>query len=102
MDCSARNWFPDAMSELLTAAFLLLVLLGSSAIGLLVRPWLSERHRTRDTFELIQLVTTMLVTFAAIVLGLLTSSAKSSFDRMSSDLRGLGSELIQLDRCLRD
>jgi hypothetical protein len=90
------------MSELLNAAVLLLVLLGSAAAGLFLRPFLSERHSTRETFELVQLVTTMLVTFAALVLGLLTSSAKMSFDRVGNDLRGLGSDLIQLNQCLRD
>src|ERR1700760_1252665 len=90
------------MSELLNATLLLFVLLGSTAAGLWLRPLLSERHSTRETFELIQLVTTMLVTFAALVLGLLTSSAKTSFDQMNNDLRGLGSDLIQLDQCLRD
>ncbi|PPQ30482.1 bestrophin-like domain [Rhodopila globiformis] len=90
------------MSELLNAATLLLVLLGSAALGLLLRPLLSERHTTRETFELIQIVTTMLVTFAALVLGLLTSSAKTSFDRAGNDLQALGSDLIQVDQCLRD
>jgi hypothetical protein len=90
------------MTELVDAAVLLLILLGSSAAGLFVRPLLSEHHRSRETFELVQLVTTMLVTFAALVLGLLTSSAKSSFDTVGSDLRGLGSDLIQLDQSLRE
>jgi hypothetical protein len=90
------------MTELSIAALLLVVLLCSSAAGVFIRPLLSERHSTRETFELIQLVTTMLVTFAALVLGLLTSSAKTSFDRVGNDLRGLGSDLIQLDQCLRD
>jgi hypothetical protein len=31
----------------------------------------------------------MLMTFAALVLGLLTSSVKSSFDKVGNDLRGL-------------
>src|SRR3954463_7306440 len=77
------------MTELSNAALLLVVLLCSSAAGLFIRPLLSERHITREIFELIQLVTTMLVTFAALVLGLLTSSAKTSFDRVGNDLRGL-------------
>jgi hypothetical protein len=36
---------------------------------------LSERHKTRETIELLQVTVTMLVTFAAIVLGLLITSA---------------------------
>jgi hypothetical protein len=89
------------MSELSGAATLLLILLGSSALGVFVRRFLSERHRTQETTDLVRLVVTMLVTFAALVLGLLTSSVKASFDTVDNDLRGLAIQLIQLDRSLR-
>jgi hypothetical protein len=90
------------MTEFADAGFVLLVLLGSSALGSFVRPLLSERHRSREVIEFVQLVVAMLVTFAALVLGLLTSSAKSSFDKVGNDLRGLAIQLIQVDRCLRE
>jgi hypothetical protein len=89
------------MNELGGAVILLLILLGGSAVGVSIRPFLSERHRSRETTDLIQLVLTMLVTFAALVLGLLTSSVKASFDAIDTDLRGLSIQLIQLDRSLR-
>jgi hypothetical protein len=89
------------MSELGDAVMLLLILLGGSALGFFVRPFLSERHRARETTELIQLVMTMLVTFAALVLGLLTSSVKGSFDAVDNDLRSFSVQLIQLDRSLK-
>ena len=89
------------MSELSGAAILLLILLGGSALGVFVRRFLSERHRSQETNDLIRLVVTMLVTFAALVLGLLTSSVKASFDTVDNDLRGVAIHLIQLDRSLR-
>ena len=89
------------MSELSGAAILLLILLGGSALGVFVRRFLSERHRSPETNDLIRLVVTMLVTFAALVLGLLTSSVKASFDAVDTDLRGVAIQLIQLDRSLR-
>jgi uncharacterized membrane protein YoaK (UPF0700 family) len=89
------------MSELGNAALMLLLLIGGSALGIVVRPALSEHHRSRETTELVQLVVTMLVTFAALVLGLLTNSVKASFDGIDSDLRGFSVQLIQLDRTLR-
>jgi hypothetical protein len=52
------------MTELGGAAIMLLLLLGGSGFGMLVRPFLSERHRSRETTDLIQLVLIMLVTFA--------------------------------------
>lgn len=89
------------MSELSDAAVLLLILLAATAVGMLVRPLLSERHRTRETTELIFVVVTMLVTFAGLVLGLLTTSAKTSFDTVDDDLRSFAIQLIQIDRTLR-
>jgi hypothetical protein len=90
------------MTEFESAAVLLLFLLVGSAVGMFIRPFLSERHRGRETTDLIALVMTMLVTFAALVLGLLTSSAKASFDTVEDDLRNVSIQLIQLNRSLRD
>jgi Protein of unknown function (DUF4239) len=89
-------------NEFLDAGLLLIVLLGSSALGLVVRPLLSEAHRSRETTEFVRLVVTMLMTFVALVLGLLTSSAKASFDQVGNELKGLSVMLIQLDRSLRE
>ncbi len=90
------------MTELLYAGLLLLILLGTSALGMLIGRRLPEHHRSRDTVELVWLVVTMLVTFAAIVLGLLTTSVKSSFDAVGAGFRTYAGELTQLDRSLRD
>jgi hypothetical protein len=79
---------------LLDAGVVLVILLGCSTLGLRVRPLLSERHRSREVIEFVQLVVAMLVTFAALVLGLLTSSVKTSFDKVGDDLRGLAIQLI--------
>src|SRR5215470_5863991 len=83
------------------AAIVLVILLGGSALGLLIRPLLSERHRSREVIEFVQLVVAMLMTFVALVLGLLTSSVKSSFDKVGNDLKALAIQVIQLDRSLR-
>jgi hypothetical protein len=89
------------MTELFNTAVVFLILLGSGVAGLYVRPLLSERHRSHETFELVRLVVTMLVTFAALVLGLLTTSVKSSFDTVNTDLRSMATDLIQLDQAMR-
>jgi hypothetical protein len=89
------------MSELGDAAILLLALLAGTALGMIVRPFLSEHHRSLETTDLIRLVVTMLVTFAGLVLGLLTSSVKASYDAVDGDLRSFAVQLIQLDRILR-
>ena len=81
---------------------LLLCLCGSSIVGFWLRRALDDRHFTHDTLDSMRLVITMLVTFAALVLGLLTSSAKSRFDNQVDVLRSYGISLIELDQRLRE
>ena len=63
-----------------SSLFLLILLSASAAAGFFVNSRLHEKHKSRDSIELVQLGITLLVTFAAIVLGLLTTSVKSAFD----------------------
>jgi len=90
------------MTEIETALLVFVLLLGGTGLGVLLRPLLPEEHRKHETVQLVQLVLGMLVTFAALVLSLLTTSAKSSFDTATNDMRAYAGELIQLDGSLRD
>lgn len=90
------------MSEAASALLVFVLVLAAAGIGVVVRPLLPEEHKAHETVQLVQLVIGMLVTFASLVLGLLTASAKSSFDTVTSDLRDYAAELIQLDQRLRD
>jgi hypothetical protein len=90
------------MMQFLNAVLVTALLLGSAVVGLYVRPLLAERHRSQETMDLVRLVTTMLVTFAALVLGLLTTSVKSARDQVNGDLRGFGVMIIELDQTLRE
>lgn len=90
------------MYELRSSALVFVILLACSAFGLLVKPFLSEHHRSRETVELVQVVVTMLVTFTALVLGLQTNSVKANFDEVAGELRTYSVELIQLDMALRE
>ncbi len=78
------------------------VLLLASFAGWAVQHILPDRHRTRDTIDAVRLVLGMLVTFAALVLGLLTSSAKGHFDTHATNLQLFGIDLITLDQRLRE
>jgi hypothetical protein len=79
-----------------------LALVVATWLGWQVQQRLSERHRARETVDSIRLILSMLVTFAAIVLGLLTSSAKSHFDASEASLQSYGVDLIALDQRLRE
>ena len=90
------------MSEVGSALLVFALLLMATGIGVWVRPLLPEEHKAHETVQLIQLVIGMLVTFAALVLGLLTASAKSSFDTASNDLRTYAADLIEFDTTMRE
>ncbi len=74
----------------------------SAAFGRYVRPRLPETHRARETTETMHLMIGMLVTFAALVLGLLTASVKTSFDQAIFERRDYALQLTQMDQCLRN
>ncbi|HET6196660.1 MAG TPA: hypothetical protein VFE12_12925, partial [Acetobacteraceae bacterium] len=70
--------------------------------GLILRRHLPERHRDRDTLDFVRLVVGALVTFLAIVLGLLTASAQSHFDNVGNTYRHMAGQVVQLDDALRE
>ena len=74
----------------------------SAALGFFIHSRLSEKHRSAESIALVQLMITLLVTFTAIVLGLLTTSVKAGFDAAYSARGDDAAQLAQLDRCLRD
>ena len=82
--------------------FLLILLCASAAVGFFANSRLQEKHKSRDSIELVQLAITLLVTFTAIVLGLLTTSVKSGFDAAYNARGAYAGQLAQIDRCLRD
>lgn len=82
-------------------ALLFLILLVSAAIGWMAQRKLHERHVSQDAVESIRLLMGMLLTFSALVLGLLTSNAKQRFDGYNNDLSAFGVSLVELDHHLR-
>jgi hypothetical protein len=69
-------------------------------IGVLLNPRLPDHHRDADSRDVVKLVMGLIATVAALVLGLLISSAHSSFVEQQSEIQHLGVKLIQLNRAL--
>ncbi len=76
-------------------------LLGASVVGMLLHRRLNERQKSRETADQIRLVISILVTFTALVLGLLLSNSKASYDAFDSRLRAFAGSIIELDQRLR-
>ena len=90
------------MREIASGLVVFVLLCASAGVGILIRPRLPEHHRTRETVELTQITIGLLVTFAAVVLGLLTASVKHGYDSAAQDRQHYALQLTMLDQCLRD
>ena len=85
------------MRSLALALIPFLVFVGAALLGMRLRSRLKERHKGPETTDLLRMATTMLVTFAALVLGLLISSAKRNYDNVEDAIYKYAAALIELD-----
>jgi hypothetical protein len=69
-------------------------------LGMLLRVVLPEHQLSADSRDAVKLGMGLVATMAALVLGLLTASAKTSFDLQSTELTDMSSKIVVLDRIL--
>ena len=97
-----RAGVDDVIAELWSTLIVFALLSGCAWLGRFVRPRLPESHRARETVEIMQTMVGMLVTLAALVLGLLTASVRSGYDGARHDRQQYALQISGLDRCLRN
>lgn len=68
--------------------------------GILLQRALPEHHLHESSKDVVKLVTGLLATLSALVLGLLIASSKSSFDALNDDFRQSAAKTIMIDRIL--
>jgi hypothetical protein len=73
---------------------------GGMLLGVSLRAKLPKHHLSDESKDVLKLGIGMIATLAALVLGLLTASAKGSFDARNSGLIRAGSNIILLDRVM--
>jgi hypothetical protein len=73
---------------------------GGALLGMLLQTVLPEHHLNEASKDIVKLVTGMIATLAALVLGLLVASAKTSFDSANEGFRQSSARIILLDRAL--
>ena len=69
-------------------------------VGLLLQNILPAHHQDAASKDAVKIGAGMLATLTALVLGLLVSSAKSSFDVMNTAIASAGAKIIMFDRTL--
>jgi len=88
------------MQSIAISLFLLVCIFGSACLGMLLRTNLPAKHFTDDAKDVLKLAMGLVATMAALVLGLLTASAKTGFDVQTSEVQQGAAKIIQLDRTL--
>jgi hypothetical protein len=84
-----------------TVAFLVLVcLVGAVLVGRWLSGVLSERHLATGTQDTVKLALGLVATMAAVLLGLLVSAAKSSYDEQKHQVIEMAARISVLDRLL--
>lgn len=73
---------------------------GGALLGMVVRSHLPKHHLSDESMDVLKVAVGLIGTLVALVLGLLVSSAKSSFDLLSDGLTQGGAKVILLDRAL--
>jgi hypothetical protein len=88
------------MSSISISTIVFASVFGGALIGMFIRAVLPQQHLSSDSKDVVKLGMALASTMAAIALGLLISSAKSSYDAQSNELTEMSAKLVLLDRVL--
>jgi hypothetical protein len=88
------------VSSTAIAFVVLACVVGGALLGMFLGAVLPEHHLNEASKDVVKLVTGLITTLAALVLGLLVASAKNSFDTANEEFRQSAAKIILLDRTL--
>jgi len=73
---------------------------GGAVLGMGLRTLLSEYHLSAESKDTVKIGIGLIATMTALVLGLVTASAKSSYDTVDSAVKKSAIDILALDRLL--
>lgn len=91
----------SGMREALIAVMIFLGLAAAPLVSMAVWPKLPARHRDDDTNNVVRLAANLFGVMTSLVLGLMINSAKNTFESVDHNVHAYATELILLDRTLR-
>ncbi|GGC62313.1 bestrophin-like domain [Chelatococcus reniformis] len=89
------------MNSYAVAAAIFVCVLGSALLAMAVNPKLPERHLSAETRDVVKLGIGVVAAMTSLILGLLISSVKTSFDETDQNIRQFSTYIIMLDASLR-
>lgn len=87
---------PQQLTPLAVSSIALAATFVAAILGMVLRRRLPPEHLNEDTKDVIKLVMGLIATMAALVLGLLIASAKTSYDTQSDELQRLSAGIVEL------
>jgi len=88
------------MSAVTTSFVTFAALFGAAMFGMFLHSWLPEHHLDEDSKRIVNLGAGIIGTMAALVLGLLVSSAKGNYDTQNNEVLDASAKIAVLDRVL--
>jgi len=88
------------MNSATVALVVFVCIFGGALCGLYLRIIVPETHLKDDTLAIVKLATGLIATMSALVLGLLISSAKGTFDRVNDELVQNAARVLTIDHLL--
>src|SRR5215813_4681658 len=88
------------LSSLAVACIVFGCVFTGALLGMFFRTLVPEKHLSSDTQDVVKLGIALIATMAALVLGLLVASAKSTYDTRRTQLLQVSADIILLDRVL--
>lgn len=89
------------MNEFAVSATVYACVIGGALFGIGLRRVLPPEHMGEESRQIVNIAIGLIATLAALVLGLLVASAKSSFDARSDEVKQSAAKIIVLDRNMR-
>jgi len=89
-----------ALSALAAASITFACAFGGALLGTYVRAILPSGHLSKESQDVMRLAMGLVATMTALLLGLVTASARSSFDSQDASMRTNATNILTLDRLL--
>jgi len=91
---------PERVSPPVVALIVFFCILAGTLLGRSLRAALPDHHLGPDSKDVVMLGIGMIATMTALILGLMTASAKSSFDQVDAAVKHAATGALALDRTL--
>jgi len=91
---------PKPMNAIVVSSMVFAIVFSGSLAGMALRRALPEDHLGSDAKDVVKLATGLVVTMSALVLGMLVSSAKSSYDTRKNEVALMSSQILSIERLL--